>query len=59
MPNESWPTPLAVADRHPRGSSWCDVVRRGENGDPSWCWCRHEVVDGIGQCPDCQEDAHD
>jgi hypothetical protein len=45
-------------DQHPRGSSWCHPVRRGEHeGDPTWCWCLHEIVMGIGQCPECQEDA--
>ena len=45
---------------HPRGSMWCAVSRCGaEEGDPTWCWCRYEIVGGIGQCPECQEDADD
>ena len=47
-----------TTDHHPRGSSWCHPVRRSEQeGDPTWCWCRHEIVMGTGQCPECQDDA--
>ena len=50
------PDPQSIGE-HPRGSSWCHPVRRGAaDGDPTWCWCRHEIVSGIGQCPECQED---
>lgn len=47
-------------DEHPRGSSWCHEVRRLTNrhpDDPRWCWCGHEIIYEIGQCPECQEDA--
>ena len=47
-----------TSGRHPRGSSWCSVAREGDlEGDPNWCWCRYEIIGGIGQCSECQEDA--
>ena len=45
-------------DGHPRGSSWCCPTNldRIETEAPR-CWCGDAIVNGVGQCGECQEDA--
>lgn len=52
------PDKSETTNRHPRGSSWCHEVRRPgrHEDDPHRCWCGHEIICEIGQCPECQED---